>query len=51
LVRTAKRSRLFDMYYDKFGSNSVVSIDFGPGNINPKLWNLPKPEPKKKRER
>ena len=51
LVRTAKRSRLFDMYYDKFGPDTVVSIDFGPGTINPKLWNLPKPEAKKKRER
>jgi hypothetical protein len=51
LVRTAKRSKLFDMYYDKFGPNTVISIDFGPGTINPKLWNLPKPEAKKKRER
>jgi len=51
LVRTTKRSRLFDMYYDKFGPNTVISIDFGPGTINPKLWNLPKPEAKKKRER
>jgi|TARA_A100001201_G_scaffold391_4_gene1078 hypothetical protein len=39
------------MYYDKFGPNTVISIDFGPGTINPKLWNLPKPEAKKKRER
>jgi hypothetical protein len=38
LTRCHKRVGLFDMYYDKFGSGSLLSINFGPGKVNPKLW-------------
>ena len=31
------RTKLFDMYYDKF-SKGLKSIEYGSGNINPKLW-------------
>ena len=31
LVRCGKVSKLFDMYYDKYGKGSVQRIDFGYG--------------------
>lgn len=48
LVR-GTRVRIFDMYYDKYGSGSVKKIDFGYGRTNPKLWGYQAPEKKKKR--
>lgn len=39
LTRCSKRVHIFDMYYDKFGPGVIQSIDFGPGKVNPKLWN------------
>jgi hypothetical protein len=26
------------MYYDKFGGDSIISIEYGPGTVNPKIW-------------
>ena len=50
LVRCHGQVNIFDMYYDKFGSESLVSIEYGPGMMNPKLWGIPAPsKPKKKR--
>ena len=43
------RVRIFDMYYDKYGSGAVQKIDFGYGRVNPKLWGYKAPEKKKKR--
>jgi len=48
LCRTRKLTCLFDLYYDKFGANSVKSIEFGYGRKNPKLWGLKPKETKKK---
>ncbi len=49
LTRCGKDSRLFDMYYDKYGKGAVQKIDFGYGSSNPKLWgNKPKKESKRK---
>ena len=42
------RTRLFDMYWDKFREN-LKSIDFGYGRINPKLWGYKSPEKKKRK--
>ncbi len=50
LVRSAKRVNIFDMYYDKFGPDSMMDIDFGPGRVNPKIWGE-KPQEEKKRRR
>jgi len=47
LVR-GSRTRIFDMYYDKYGSGVVQKIDFGYGRTNPKLWGYKQPEKKKK---
>ena len=49
LTRCGKVSRMFDMYYDKYGKGAVQKIDFGYGSSNPKLWgNKPKKESKRK---
>jgi len=47
LVR-GSRTRIFDMYYDKYGPGVVQKIDFGYGRTNPKLWGYKQPEKKKK---
>ena len=49
LTRCAKTSKLFDMYYDKYGKGAVKKIDFGYGSVNPKLWGI-KPKTDKKRK-
>ena len=49
LTRCGKVSKLFDMYYDKYGKGAVQKIDFGFGSINPKLWGV-KPKKEKKRK-
>jgi len=48
LVR-GTRTRIFDMYYDKYGPGAVQKIDFGYGRTNPKLWGYKQPDKKKKR--
>lgn len=48
LTRCSKVSKLFDMYYDKYGKGAVQKIDFGYGSVNPKLWGYKQPESKKK---
>ena len=42
---------IFDLYYDKFGKESVQGIDFGHGNINPAMWGYKTKEKKKKGRR
>jgi len=49
LTRCRKRSDLFDMYYDTYGSGAVQKIDFGYGRTNPKLWGIKSTEKNKKR--
>ena len=49
LTRCSKTSKLFDMYYDKYGKDAVKKIDFGFGSINPKFWGV-KPKLEKKRK-
>ena len=49
LVRCHGRVNIFDMYYDKFGAGSIVSIEYGPGLVSPKTWGLPVASKPKKR--
>ena len=49
LTRSYKKSSIFDMYYDKYGPESIQKIDFGYGKISPKLWGYKKPEKKKRK--
>ena len=51
LVRCHAKVNIFDMYYDKFGAGSIVSIEYGPGTVSPKTWGLPTPNKPKKRVR
>ena len=51
LVRCHAKVNIFDMYYDKFGSGSIVSIEYGPGVVSPKTWGIPAPNKPKKRVR
>lgn len=32
------RVKIFDLYYDKFGKNTILDIDFGYGTISPRMW-------------
>jgi hypothetical protein len=49
LVRCQKKTSLFDMYYDRYGSGSVQKIDFGYGRISPRMWGYRQPEKKKRK--
>jgi hypothetical protein len=49
LCRGSKRSNIFDLYYDKFGKGSIVSIRWGNGKLSPRNWNYTAPEKKKRR--
>ena len=40
---------IFDLYYDKFGKGSLVSIDWGHGNIKPSQCGYKPPEKKRKK--
>ena len=51
LVRCHAKVNIFDMYYDKFGAGSIVSIEYGPGIVSPKTWGVPMPNKPKKRAR
>ena len=39
---------IFDLYFDKFGKDSLVSIDWGHGTINPHMWGYKPPEKKRR---
>lgn len=32
------RTKVFDLYYDKFGKGVIENIDWGYGTVSPKLW-------------
>ena len=51
LVRASSRVNIFDMYYDKFGSKNLVSIEYGPGTMSPKLWGVDKPSKPRRRKK
>ena len=51
LVRCHAKVNIFDMYYDKFGPASLISIEYGPGIASPKTWGAPAPNKPKKREK
>jgi len=43
------RTKLFDMYYDKF-KGGLKDINFGGGNIKPAMWGYKTPSKSKKRK-
>lgn len=50
LTRGKKMVSIFDFYYDRYGAGALISIDFGYGQINPKMWGYKPPGEKKKRK-
>ena len=50
VTRCYKKVNIFDMYYDKYGKDSIKAIDFGHGTIKPSQYGYKSPE-KKKRKR
>jgi hypothetical protein len=47
LVMSDKKVEIFDYYWDRY-RNDLISFKQSEGRTNPKLWNPPKPEKKKK---
>ncbi len=43
--------KIFDLYYDKFGKDSILKIDYGNGTVNPSQGGYKAPPPKKKRRK
>ena len=50
VTRSGKQSNVFDMYYDRYGKDSVKRIDWGHGTVNPSSWGYKTPEKKKRRK-
>ena len=50
VTRSGKQSNVFDMYYDRYGKDSVKRIDWGYGTVNPSTWGYRTPEKKKRRK-
>ena len=49
VIRSSKMVNVFNFYCDKYGKNSVQSIDYGYGSVSPGLWGNSKPTPKKRK--
>lgn len=47
LVMSDKKVEIFDYYWDRY-RNDLISFKQSEGRTNPKLWNPPKSEKKKK---
>ena len=50
VTRSGKKVNVFNLYYDKYGKDSVKKIDYGYGTVNPSQWGYKEP-PKKKRRK
>ena len=50
VTRSGKQANVFDMYYDRYGKDSVKRIDWGHGTVNPSTWGYKTPEKKKRRK-
>tara|TARA_Y100001963_G_C6605530_1_gene364589 strand:- start:328 stop:675 length:348 start_codon:yes stop_codon:yes gene_type:complete len=50
VTRSGKQSNVFDMYYDRYGKDSVKRIEWGYGTVNPSMWGYRTPEKKKRRK-
>ena len=51
VTRSGKKVNVFDMYYDKYGKDSVKKIDYGQGTVTPSQWGYKNKEPQKKKRR
>ena len=51
VTRSEKMMNIFDMYYDRYGKDSVQKIDYGAGAVRPNLWGVKATPPKKAKKR
>lgn len=51
VTRCYKMVNIFDMYYDKYGKDSIKSIDFGHGTIKPSQYGYKAPTEKKRKRK
>ena len=49
VTRSAKKSNIFDMYYDKY-KKDLKRIEWGYGTINPSQYGYKQPDKKKKKK-
>ena len=49
VTRSGKMVNVFNLYYDRYGKDSVKKIDYGHGTINPSQWGYKEPQKKKRR--
>ena len=50
VTRSSKMVNVFDLYYDKYGKDSIKKIDYGQGTVNPSQWGYKEPQKKKRRK-
>ena len=50
VTRSEKMANIFDMYYDRYGKDSLQKIEYGHGTIRPNLWGNKPPQKKKRRK-
>ena len=50
VTRSGKMVNVFNLYYDKYGKDSVRKIDYGHGTVNPSQWGYKAPVKKKRRK-
>mgnify|MGYP003326570710 CR=1 FL=1 len=50
VTRSGKMVNVFNLYYDRYGKDSVKKIDYGHGTINPSQWGYKEPQKKKRRK-
>ena len=41
--------KIFDLYFDKFGHDSIQKIAWGYGKVNPRIWGYKAPEKRKRK--
>ena len=51
VTRSEKMANVFDLYYDKYGKDSIQKIDYGHGTTRPNLWGNKATPPKKGKKR
>ena len=42
---------IFDMYFDRYGKDSIQKIDYGHGTVNPGQWGYKAPVKKVKKRK
>ena len=50
VTRSGKMVNVFNLYYDRYGKESVKKIDYGHGTVNPTQFGYKQPQRKRKRK-